>query len=247
MGEPMEDLDGRLVLLASRKSFLDKDNELTFAVEEEVFFPLKVVEDRHCGDIGGFCNLRDRHVVEAALDKEACCRVGDGGSHFLLLSFSKTYTSASFQGETCDFAAEQVQELAKCIGRFRDRRNEKAKFRRPTPGEPVIVFSEEIWKFVREENRDIVNSLMEIISSTFRDDPESFKQAIDQLEQQIGLAGISRFISVGSSESGHAGNIGGQANGHGRQQPVAVVLIAVGIGLLGLVIGRLTAGSRNRL
>ncbi len=161
--------------------------------------------------------------------------------------YASSYTSASFQGETCDFAAEQVQELAKCIGRFRDRRNEKAKFRRPTPGEPVIVFSEEIWKFVREENRDIVNSLMEIISSTFRDDPESFKQAIDQLEQQIGLAGISRFISVGSSESGHAGKIGGQANGLGRQQPVAVVLIAVGIGLLGLVIGRLTAGSRNRL
>lgn len=160
--------------------------------------------------------------------------------------YASSYTSADFHGETCDFDTEQVQELAKCIGRFRDVSNQKAKFRTPTPGEPVIAFSEEIWKFVSAENSELVSSLVEIITNTFHDDPQSFTQAVDQLEQQIGLAGISRFISIGSSKSGRAENIAGQAANLGRQQPVAAVLIAVGIGLLGLVVGRLTAGSRNR-
>jgi hypothetical protein len=161
--------------------------------------------------------------------------------------YASSYTSANFRGETCDFDPKQVQELGRCIGQARDMVREKPKFRIPTPGEPVIVFSEEIGRFISEENREVVNSLVEIITNTLHDDPQLFTQAVDQLEQQIGLAGISRFISFGSSESGHAENIAGHANDLRRHQPSAVVLIAVGIGLVGLMVGRFTAGSRDRL
>ena len=169
--------------------------------------------------------------------------------------YASSYVSGDFHGETCDFGEEQLRELVGCLAeKYSGLRREKPrwekptpepKWEKPTPGEPVIVFSEEIWRFVPEEKREAVNYLLEILTGTFRDDPETFTQAIDQLEQQIGLAGVSRFISIGSMERGHAENFAGQVDDLGRKQPVATALIVLGIGFL---VGRLTAaiGRRRR-
>ncbi len=85
----MENIDGRLLLPPSRKRFPSKGQKLPFAVEEEVLFLLKVVEDRHGGDIGSLSNLRHCYIVEASLDKKTGRRVGDGRSYVLLLSFTE--------------------------------------------------------------------------------------------------------------------------------------------------------------
>ena len=85
----MEDIDRRLMLMPSRKCFPGKGQKLPLAVEEEVLFLLKVVEDRHGGDVGSFRNLRHRYIVEASLDKKASRRVGYRRSQALLLSFTE--------------------------------------------------------------------------------------------------------------------------------------------------------------
>jgi len=111
--------------------------------------------------------------------------------------YASAYTSETFSGETCDFDPEQLRRMKECLRKLRD---DTAKSKRPKPGEPVVIFSEEIWRFIREERKESVNSLLEIIANTFQDDPETFTRAINQLEQEIGLAGVSRLIKIGSAE-----------------------------------------------
>lgn len=114
--------------------------------------------------------------------------------------YASYYTSWKFSGETCDFDPEQLSEKEKCLKRFSYLSTDKAKSRTPKLGEPVVVFSEEIWRFVSEEKKGDVNSLLQIITNTFQDDPATFTRAINQLEQDIGLAGVSRLITIGSPE-----------------------------------------------
>jgi len=38
-----------------------------------------------------------------------------------------------------------------------------------------------------------------LLTNSFQDDPDTFTRAINQLEQDIGLAGISRLITIGSA------------------------------------------------
>jgi hypothetical protein len=113
--------------------------------------------------------------------------------------YASYYTSWRFSGETCDFDPEQLREKEKCLRRLSDLNKDKAKSRHPKLGEPVVILSEEIWRFIREERREDVNSLLEIITNTFQDDPDTFTRAINQLEQDIGLAGVSRLITIGSA------------------------------------------------
>ena len=116
--------------------------------------------------------------------------------------YASYYISQSFSGETCDFDPEQVRDWLACLTRFLKDKDikEKPTFKIPKPGEPVVIFSEDIWRFVSEERREAVDVLLKVITSTFQDDPETFTRAINQLEHHIGLAGISRFISIGSAE-----------------------------------------------
>ena len=113
--------------------------------------------------------------------------------------FTSSYSSWKFTGETCDFDTAQFQEYLKCLGKeltkMRDESREQLKFRKPKPGEPIIKFSEEIWHYVTKERRDTVDSLLDIMTNTFRDNPETYTWATNQLEKEIGLqGGISRFI-----------------------------------------------------
>jgi hypothetical protein len=114
--------------------------------------------------------------------------------------YASSYTFWSFSGETCDFDPEQLREKEQCLLKFYFASKDKAKSRQPRPGEPILIFSEEIWRYIREERREAVNSLLRIIANTFQDDPETFTRAINQLEQEIDLAGISRLITIGSAE-----------------------------------------------
>ena len=116
--------------------------------------------------------------------------------------YASYYTSWSFSGETCDFNPEQVNEKEKCLRRFSDVSKDKAKSRTPKPGEPVVIFSEEIWRFIREEKMEGISSLLQIIANSLQDDPDTFTRAISQLEKDIGLTGISRLITIGSAEKG---------------------------------------------
>ena len=156
--------------------------------------------------------------------------------------YSSYYTSANFRGETCKFETEQVQQLAKCLRRFSDISTEKAKFKKPKLGEPVVIFSEEIWRFADREKMESVNSLVEIIRNSLHDEPQLFAQAVDQLEQQLGLAGAARLISIGSTEREAEHKPSEHLNGLGRSQPGAVALIALGIGL---IIARAIVGPRS--
>jgi hypothetical protein len=114
--------------------------------------------------------------------------------------FASYYTSWSFSGETCDFDPEQLKEKEKCLRRFSDLSKDKAKSRTPKLGEPVVILSDEIWRFIREERREDVNSLLQIITNTVQDDPDTFTRAMNQLEQEIGLVGVSRLITIGAAE-----------------------------------------------
>lgn len=120
------------------------------------------------------------------------------------LEDGKEYISASvfesFSGETCDFDPEQLEERKKCIARYQAINQGYAKSKTPNLGEPVVIFSEEIWRSVREERRGTVNALLEILANTYQHDPETFTRAMNQLEQEIGLVGISRLITVGAVE-----------------------------------------------
>ena len=158
-------------------------------------------------------------------------------------AFKSSYTSANFKGETCDFEPEKVQDLARCIRQFSDVSKDKAKFRVPKPGEPVIVVSDGIWQYVPVAQTETVNSLLEIITNTLQDDPQLYTQAVEQLEQELGGVSASRFISIGSSEAGHAENLAGQAGSPGGKASLAGTLIALGIGF---VVGRLGGASMRR-
>lgn len=116
--------------------------------------------------------------------------------------YGSYYTSRSFSGETCDYDPEQLREFVACLGSLLKDLDikEKPKLKIPKRGEPVVIFSEEIWRFIREDRRETVNALLGIITNTFQDDPETFTRAINQLERDIGLAGVSRLITIGSAE-----------------------------------------------
>ena len=157
-------------------------------------------------------------------------------------AFSSAYPSADFIGETCDFEQKKIDEMHACMVEQELFRKRTRIFRKPRPGEPVVVFSDEIWRFVPEERRELVSHLLETIKDTLQDNPELFTQAVDQLEQQIGFAGVSRFMLIGSKEKAHVENIAGQAGDPGRYHSFIPALIGLGIGLL---VGRLNRRGKN--
>lgn len=159
--------------------------------------------------------------------------------------FTSYFTSANFQGETCDFEPEKVAELAKCWRHFSDLSKEKAKSKIPKPGDPVVIFSDEIWKFISEKNRDSVDSLLEIIRNSLQDSPQLFAQAIDQLEKELGLAGISGFISFGVNPEHYTDNVAGLVSNQRTAQRFVIPLIALGIGaVVGILVVRRGGGRR---
>jgi len=100
-------------------------------------------------------------------------------------AFKSFYTSANFKGETCDFEPEKIQDLARCLRQFSDLSKDKAKFKVPQPGEPVIVVSDGIWQYVPVTQIETVNSLLGIITNTLQNDPHLYTQAVEQLEQEL--------------------------------------------------------------
>ena len=62
------------------------------------------------------------------------------------------------------------------------------------------MLSQEIWRFTRDERKEAITYLLEIIINTFQYDPEIFTRASNQLEPDIGMAGVSRLITIGSAE-----------------------------------------------
>jgi hypothetical protein len=115
----------------------------------------------------------------------------DGGRQF-----SSSGTIMNFGGETCRFGVEQVKSMMECLKRLSEPSRSKAKFRNPKPGEPVVTFSEEILRYGRDDSREIVLNLLEILSVTFVDDPETFTHVSSQLERTIGAAGVARLIAI---------------------------------------------------
>jgi hypothetical protein len=112
--------------------------------------------------------------------------------------YARYYTSWKFTGETCDFDPEQVLEKDKCLKRLSDVSKNNAKSRKPKLGEPVVAVSDEIYRYAPEGNRENVNSLVEIIKNSLHEDPSTVTRALNQLERELGLAGISRLITIGT-------------------------------------------------
>jgi hypothetical protein len=64
-------------------------DDFPFAIEEELFLRLEVVEDRRDRDVGGGGHLRHGHVVEAALDEHFRGDVGDREAALGFLALAK--------------------------------------------------------------------------------------------------------------------------------------------------------------
>lgn len=109
---------------------------------------------------------------------------------------------AYFTGETCDFNAAQLKERADCLHRLNEFIKAKTKSRRPIPGEPNVVFAEELWRLIPQERHDLAAAMLEILANTFHDDPETYAKVLDQLEEELGFAGLARLISSGSPRGG---------------------------------------------
>lgn len=111
--------------------------------------------------------------------------------------FDSQYTTWNFKGETCDFDPAKVQELAKCLKGFWDVSNEKAKSKKPGPIDPEVRFSDEIWRYIRDDQHEVVTYLLDIIRFTFQDDQETFTLAVNQVETVMVLpGGIARLMKI---------------------------------------------------
>ena len=111
--------------------------------------------------------------------------------------FNTQYTSWNFKGETCDFDPAKIQEMAKCLKGFWDASNEKAKSKKPRPIDPQIRFSDEIWRYIPDDQHETATYLLDIIRLAFQDNQEIFTSAVNQMEALIGMpGGIARFIRV---------------------------------------------------
>ncbi|MGO4186381.1 hypothetical protein AB4Y73_01680 [Pseudarthrobacter sp. TAF60_1] len=110
--------------------------------------------------------------------------------------YGSAYTDEQFTGETCDFDAVLVAEMTRCVARFADVSKKYARIQDPKPGEPVVTFPEEIWRYARDRGLEYADSLLEIAANSYRADPEIFLQAVNQLEQDVGVAGLMRQITV---------------------------------------------------
>ncbi|HYG69589.1 MAG TPA: hypothetical protein VD838_18080, partial [Anaeromyxobacteraceae bacterium] len=120
----------------------------------------------------------------------------DGKEH------ASSFTSWKFTGETCEFEPAQLAERDRCLRNLRDLGREKAKSRRPRPGEPVFLVSEEVLRFTPEANREAVRAILEIMATSFAHDPETIVRATNQIERETGLADVTRYVGVGAATQG---------------------------------------------
>jgi hypothetical protein len=118
--------------------------------------------------------------------------------------YASQYTSAMFHGETCDFEQEQLEGYARCL---RQKLIDKIANRIPISvanvhGPRIVIpWPQEIWRFVPEGRLEAIDYLRELAIYSFRDDPETFIKAINQIEVETGLAGVMRFIKTTPAKS----------------------------------------------
>lgn len=155
--------------------------------------------------------------------------------------FGSQYTSWNFKGESCDFDAEKIQELAKCLKKFRDVSNDKAKSHTPGPIDPEVQFSDEIWRYIPEDRHEVAVYLLDLMKFNFNGDQEIFRSAADQMETLIGLpGGTARFISLRTA----AGTTGQSLDKFGKGTST-VALLAAGL-VIGMAIAGLASLVKNR-
>lgn len=160
------------------------------------------------------------------------------------ISYGASDEGFAFKGETCDFDPAQVEGLIDCVTRFKNVSIENAKSRKPLPGEPVFTISNDIWKLVDEEKRGMVGSLTEIMKNSLQDDPQLFAQAMDLLEQEVGLPGVSMPLSMTVPDQERVQGNAPFDRGLRLDQLLLATLIALAVGYSA---GRLLAGSTQRL
>ena len=151
--------------------------------------------------------------------------------------FNSLYTSTHFTGETCDFDPVKYKEMGDCIRRFRDATREKVKFKKPKPGEPVVAVFEDIWPLIREDRKEIVASLVDIMNNTVSDDPQTYTQAMDQLEQETGWTDMSRVFRIGPAPAEHAMR---------NRMPNAALATGLALGLAVLAAKLFTSRGRRK-
>ena len=155
--------------------------------------------------------------------------------------FASDDTSWNFKGETCDFDPQQVDGMKKCLKRFSDLSKDKALSKKPQPGDPIIKIGDEISKYITEDHRDIVNILLDIIQYSWRDDPETFTLAVNQLEIEIGLpGGLARFMKFSPKQSPCP-----CSETKRSKAAKGVVLLAAGI-FAGILLTKVLLRSRDR-
>lgn len=155
--------------------------------------------------------------------------------------FQSEYTSWDFKGETCDYDPEKVKELGKCWKGFWDISYENAKSKKPHPDDPEVKFSDDIWRYIRDDQHEIVTQLLDIIKFNFQEDQEIFTSAVNQVETLIGLpGGMANFMkfSTGPITTKASMNKLGQSQSN-------ITLFAAGL-VIGVAIVGLTSILRNR-
>jgi|GEM_PF-2345344 len=169
--------------------------------------------------------------------EDGCYGVSIGLQAFLNGAYSSsTFTSARFIGETCDFDPEKYKEMAACLIQLRDAVRQKLKFKPPKPGEPVIIVSDEIWRWAQGANKETIGYLLEIMRDALQDDPHTYLQAMRELQIETGMNDLSGWLRIGAPQQEH------ELTATKRPNAVLVAGVAIGAAFL---IGKFIRSRKN--
>jgi hypothetical protein len=154
--------------------------------------------------------------------------------------FASRTDSANFCGETCDFDPAKEAELIRCLTAFIDlnRQQPKPKLGPPSP-EPVFTINDEIWRVTPREKKEVVASILGVMSATFQTDSVAFSHASMLLANRVNVPDVSKFWSVRIAQADDAASATGC--GCGRNAIGVVALIG-----LGLVVWQLAKMKQSR-
>lgn len=112
--------------------------------------------------------------------------------------YSNQEFDAAFEGETCDFDRQQLEQFAGCVRRelvkkLKDR-YEVPSLIMTRPPRPNFTVPDELWLFVPTEKRELVEALYGLAVVAISDDPVLSAQTINALEYETGVSDIGRRI-----------------------------------------------------
>src|SRR3569833_1853786 len=93
--------------------------------------------------------------------------------------------------------------MAACLIHLRDAVRQYLMFKPPMPGEPVIIGSDEIWRWAQGANKETIGYLLEIMRDALQDDQQTKLQAMCELQIETGMNDLSVWLSIGAPQQEH--------------------------------------------